>query len=163
MAVITYLDPLAVFESLLLGKQAVTDATRKLGQEQIAKSVETRVHRGRKGMNTQKDSILLSITGNLTEMLLSGEDDCTDTFVLVRCLSPSDYRAGLVNEAVRQLVSAYRGTVTTGENEVTVVIIPTDKDSPEPEPPDDGSPWFDFEVNLVYRVVHTQVSPTGAN
>lgn len=164
--IISNLEALAVFEALLRRDPAVTvnDSTRQLAQQQVGVLAEDRIYRGRKVKSTKKDTILLSVTGNLTEMLLSGEDGCTDTFVLVRCLSASDYRASLLNEAVRQLVTAYKGTVTTPAGDVVVGgIFPTDKDSPEPEPPADGSPWFDFEYNLVYRVAHTQTSPSGFN
>ena len=165
MAIINFIDPLAALETLFLGKQEPNDATRLKAQQQVRAITEGRVYRGRKpGDNRRKDTILLSITGNIPEIVLSGEDDCTDTLVLVRCLSNSDYRAALLNEAVRQLITTYKGTVTAPDGDVVIGgIFLQDKDAPEPEPPDDGAPWFEFEYNSIWRIAHSQVSPTGFN
>jgi hypothetical protein len=163
MAVVTNLEALAVFEAMFSGRTKVLDPIRQEAQQEIRRLAHSRIYRGRKieGID-RSDTILLSVAGNQTEMLLSGEDDCTDTLVLVRCLSNSDFRASLMLEAVRQLLTAYKGIVETPAGEVVIGgIFPEDKDSPEPEPPDDGSPWFDFEYNAVYRVLHSQVSPEG--
>jgi hypothetical protein len=159
---ITNLEALAVFEALLLGTHTPTDANRISAQQQVRTLCQDRVYRGRKPQdNTRKDTILLRFTSNLPELLLSGEDDCTTSTVTVQCLSQSDYRASLLSEGVRQLVTTFSDTVTTPAGDVIAQIFPEDKDAPEPEPPSDGSPWFEFEYIAVYRVVHTIVSPAG--
>lgn len=162
MAIVTNLEAVAVFEALLTGKHTPTDATRLLGQQQVRELAEDRIYRGRKPQdNKRKDTILLRYTANLPELLLSGEDDCTTSTVTVQCLSNSGYRASLMAEGVRQLVTAFKGTVETPAGDVFATIFPEDKDSPEPEPPSDGSPWFEFEYIATYRVIHDIVSPAG--
>lgn len=164
MAVVTNLDPLSVIEALLKGKHVPSDATRLLGQQQVRALAEDRVYRGRKPQdNERKDTILLRFASNLPEVLLSGEDDCTTSTITIQCLSQSDYRASLLSEGVRQLITVFHGTVELPAGSVECTIFPEDKDSPEPEPPNDGSPWFEFEYISVYRMVHTIVSPTGLN
>lgn len=142
----TLLEALAVY---LNSKSAITD------------EVGSRIYRGKRPQGTSLPCIVYSKASNLDQLYQTGTSTLAWTRIQIECIAEKPDTAETIRDAVRDVCQRYSGTITSGEETVTVVLVMVENDYEDTDEPKDASDTATFYAICDLYVWWRPVAPTG--